>query len=305
MEHSYATMTIGSDARAPWIGSRVARPAGDLNRSIAFYRDVLGLRRTGGFDDHDGYSGAFFALPDGGELELTTGPVQPDSGAPDDLLVLYVATLDEVESWTGVLLTAGIELVPAENPYWNRWGHTFLDPDGYRLVIAARDIAKPSEPPVRIEWHEGPRAELRPLFAAAEDSAEQLASYFDVGRVLVARRDATPIGHLQLAPGIEPGEIEIKNMAVETFERGRGVGRALVAEALRRCTDERWERVSVATAAADTGNLRFYQRCGFRIASVERDAFTPATGYPDPIHIDGIVLRDRVWLARDLSAPGA
>ena len=35
----------------------------------------------------------------------------------------------------------------------------------------------------------------------------------------------------------------------------------------------------VATAAADTGNLRFYQRFGFRMRSVERDAFTrrPAT----------------------------
>jgi hypothetical protein len=30
--------------------------------------------------------------------------------------------------------------------------------------------------------------------------------------------------------------------------------------------------------------------------SVERDAFTPATGYPPGLLIDGIELRDRVWL---------
>jgi hypothetical protein len=30
--------------------------------------------------------------------------------------------------------------------------------------------------------------------------------------------------------------------------------------------------------------------------SVERDAITPATGYPPGIVIDGIPLRDRVWL---------
>ena len=59
----------------------------------------------------------------------------------------------------------------------------------------------------------------------------------------------------------------------------------------------------VATAAADTGNLRFYQRCGFRFTSIERDAFTRATGYPDPIVIDGIPLLDRVWLSRDLRSP--
>ena len=32
--------------------------------------------------------------------------------------------------------------------------------------------------------------------------------------------------------------------------------------------------------------------------SVERDAFGPATGYPPGIRVDGIELRDRVWLDR-------
>jgi hypothetical protein len=58
--------------------------------------------------------------------------------------------------------------------------------------------------------------------------------------------------------------------------------------------------LAVATAAADVGNLRFYQRLGFRMRSIERDAFTEATGYPPGIAIDGIELRDRVWLDRDV-----
>ena len=45
-------------------------------------------------------------------------------------------------------------------------------------------------------------------------------------------------------------------------------------------------------------DLRFYQRQGFRMPSVERDAFTPATGCPPGLLIDGIELRDRVWLDR-------
>jgi hypothetical protein len=52
----------------------------------------------------------------------------------------------------------------------------------------------------------------------------------------------------------------------------------------------------VATASADVGNLRFYQRCGFRLASIERDAFTAESGYREQIQIDGMPLRDRVWL---------
>ena len=59
--------------------------------------------------------------------------------------------------------------------------------------------------------------------------------------------------------------------------------------------------LTVATAAADVGNLRFYQRLGFRMRSIERDAFTPATGYEPGIVIDGIELRDRVWLDLDLA----
>jgi hypothetical protein len=33
---------------------------------------------------------------------------------------------------------------------------------------------------------------------------------------------------------------------------------------------------------------------------IQRDAFTTADGYPDGLTIDGIPLRDRVWLTLDL-----
>jgi YycE-like protein len=39
------------------------------------------------------------------------------------------------------LTAAGVTGIPNRNPYWNRSGLTFLDPDGYRLVIA---VATPS-----------------------------------------------------------------------------------------------------------------------------------------------------------------
>ena len=61
---------------------------------------------------------------------------------------------------------------------------------------------------------------------------------------------------------------------------------------------DRGTALVVATAAADTDNLRFYQRQGFRMRSVERDAFTPASGYPLGLRADGVKLADRVWLDR-------
>jgi ribosomal protein S18 acetylase RimI-like enzyme len=282
------------------IGSRVARPTHDLARSIEFYRDRLGLSYTGGFHDHDGYDGAFFALPGGGELELTTGPAAPTGWSDEDLLVLYVADRTALQQWAETLSAQGIAPAPATNPYWNRTGHPVLDPDGYRVVIAVRE--PDLQAPVTIDWHRGPRAELRALFELAEDSAEQLAGYGDLGRVLVARSGSLRVGHLQLVPTGIDGEIEVKNMAVITELQGAGIGRALIEEAVRRSERTGSSRMVVATATADTGNIRFYQRVGFRMRRVEPDAFTPDTGYPEPIMIDGIELRDRVWFDRELTA---
>ena len=88
--------------------------------------------------------------------------------------------------------------------------------------------------------------------------------------------------------------------------QGTGVGRMLLERAMAACRDEGRSVLVVAAAAADVGVLRFYQLLGFRLLRVERDAFTPETGYPD-IEIDGIPLRDRVWLSLsvgDAAMPG-
>jgi GNAT superfamily N-acetyltransferase len=149
---------------------------------------------------------------------------------------------------------------------------------------------------VKVHQHTGPRSELRPLFELAEDSARELDAYIDAGRVLVAVAAEGIVGHLQLTETGRPGELEVKNMAVLPSHQRRGVGRELITAAIERARDEGRARLIVATAAADTGNLRFYQRLGFRMSGIERDAFTAATGYAPGLRVDGIELRDRVWL---------
>jgi predicted N-acetyltransferase YhbS len=155
--------------------------------------------------------------------------------------------------------------------------------------------------PVAIREHAGPRAGLRPLFELAEDSALQLDGYVDAGRVLVACDGDRVVGHLQLIDVADDGAAEIKSMAVDPALQGRGIGRALIAAAVARARDEGRAALVVATATADIGNLRFYQRLGFRMRAIERDAFTPATGYPPDLQADGIPVRDRVWLDLPLS----
>jgi GNAT superfamily N-acetyltransferase len=148
-----------------------------------------------------------------------------------------------------------------------------------------------------VHRHDGDREQLRPLFREADDSDQQIDAYLGLGAVFVAEDDGEIIGHLQLITG---DDTELKSMAVAESRHGTGVGRALVRAALEHCRQNAAKRLLVATAAADIGNLRFYQRQGFRMLRVERDAFMPSTGYPDEIVIDGIPLRDRVWLSQDL-----
>src|SRR4051794_30477080 len=196
-----------------WTAARVAHPVRDLARSAAFYRDLLRLPRRGGFTGHDGYDGAFFVLPGGTELELTAGRSDPGPGTDEDLLVLYVPTLDEVRQRAAELVAAGVPTVPSANAYWNRWGRTFLDPDGYAVVIAAvePEPAAASSPEIRIEVHTGDREQLRELFELAEDSAVQLDSYLQAGRVLVAVSADEVIGHLQVVDTGRRGQAEITN----------------------------------------------------------------------------------------------
>ena len=151
---------------------------------------------------------------------------------------------------------------------------------------------------IRVAEHSGPRADLRPLFELAEDSSRELDAYLDTGRVLVAYEGEAPVGHLQLTETDDAALLEIKNMAVAEAQQGRGVGRALVEAAIALAREEGRSRLVVATAAAGTGQLRFYQRLGFRMVSIERDAFTEVTGYEPGLLVDGIELRDRVWLDR-------
>ena len=97
-------------------------------------------------------------------------------------------------------------------------------------------------------------------------------------------------------PRDELADAEVKSLAVQEGHQQRGLGRALVERAIAVCRAEGRATLRVATATADTGALRFYQRLGFRLERIERDVFTAEAGYPE-LEIDGIPLRDQAWLS--------
>jgi GNAT superfamily N-acetyltransferase len=154
---------------------------------------------------------------------------------------------------------------------------------------------------VEISWHEGERERLRSLFALAEDSPQRVEASIGRGRILVAREGGETVGLLQLVETDRETESELLTLAVRESRQRRGIGSALVGRAIDECRREGVQTLLVATAAAETGNLRFYQLLGFRMLRIQRDAYTATDGYPDGLTIDGIPVRDRVWLSVQLA----
>ncbi|QKC82927.1 GNAT family N-acetyltransferase [Mesorhizobium sp. NZP2077] len=155
---------------------------------------------------------------------------------------------------------------------------------------------------MQIERYDGDREALRPLFALADDSPTQISNYIDKGEVLVARDGNRIVGHVQVIETGEGGVFELKSLAVRPARQSEGLGRALIAAAITRSRERNGRRLIVATATADIGNLRFYQRQGFRMCRIVQDAFGPSTGYPKGSAVNGIPLRDQVIFERDLGA---
>ena len=117
---------------------RVARPTDDIEALLPFYQDGLGFEILGRFKDHAGFDRVMLGAPGAPyHPEFTRAEGHPAGRAPtqDNLLVFYLPDPDEWRSAVSCMAQAGYAPVPAFNPYWDRHGATYEDPDGYRVVL--------------------------------------------------------------------------------------------------------------------------------------------------------------------------
>jgi catechol 2,3-dioxygenase-like lactoylglutathione lyase family enzyme len=117
---------------------RVARPTDHFDEVIRFYTEGLGCEVLGSFEDHDGFDGIMLGVPGASyHLEFTRkrGHVAGRAPTEDNLLVFYLPEKDAWQAAVAQMQAAGYEAVTAFNPYWDRHGLTYEDPDGYRVVL--------------------------------------------------------------------------------------------------------------------------------------------------------------------------
>ena len=124
---------------------RVARPTDNLEALLRFYQQGLGLSLLFRFDGHQGFDGIMLGAegaPYHFEFTRARGHVAGRAPSPDNLLVFYLSDPDEWAAAVQRMRDAGFAPVQSFNPYWDREGLTFEDPDGYRVVLQRATWAK-------------------------------------------------------------------------------------------------------------------------------------------------------------------
>ncbi len=144
----------------------------------------------------------------------------------------------------------------------------------------------------------GPERERWVPLLELADEAEPLRGYLQDGTLYgLAAPDGAPRAAI-LVVEKSPGVAELRAVAVAEAAQGQGVGTLMVHATLFVLGQRGVRRAVVGTASSGVRQIAFYQRCGFRLSHIERDYFSPETGYPDELTENGIPIRDMVWMDR-------
>jgi catechol 2,3-dioxygenase-like lactoylglutathione lyase family enzyme len=127
---------------------RVVRSSGNFDATIAFYRDLVGLRVVDEFRGSYGEDGTIFGLP-GTETHLEIVRTRPPGPVIDafDQLVFYLPDQAAVDAATAKLLAGGVRPEADQHPYWDEnGGVTFRDPDGRGVIYVSWVYGRDPQP---------------------------------------------------------------------------------------------------------------------------------------------------------------
>ncbi|MBC6972531.1 GNAT family N-acetyltransferase [Bacillus sp. Xin] len=135
------------------------------------------------------------------------------------------------------------------------------------------------------------------LLLLADPSEGQIHSYLQRGLIYVAKEEGNMIGICVLLE-TRSQTMEIMNIAVSEERQGKGIGKQLLQHAIVTAKEKHMHNLEVGTGNSSISQLAFYQKCGFRIFSIDFDYFSKH--YEEEIIENGIVCRDMIRLTMEL-----
>lgn len=135
------------------------------------------------------------------------------------------------------------------------------------------------------------------LLLLADPSKIIVEDYVAKGECFIAENEEQTIGVYVLLP-TRPQTVEIVNVAVAEDYQGKGIGKLLVSHAIRIAKTQGYKTIEIGTGNSSIGQLALYQKCGFRIVSVDHNYFIKH--YSEEIYENGIQCIDMIRLSQDL-----
>lgn len=136
-----------------------------------------------------------------------------------------------------------------------------------------------------------------PLLLEADEQENMIDRYLSRGELFVAFDEKDEAVAAAVVTKEDDGLYELKNIAVAPGLRRQGLGREMLDFLLNRYRGNGIMQVGTGESPATLG---FYRACGFAFSHVEKDFFVK--NYDHPIVEDGKVLRDMIYLRRQLPA---
>ncbi|WP_242235214.1 GNAT family N-acetyltransferase [Bacillus cereus group sp. BfR-BA-01316] len=136
------------------------------------------------------------------------------------------------------------------------------------------------------------------ILLLADPSESQINAYVQRGLMYVAKQEERVIGVYVLLE-TRPKTMEIMNIAIVEHMQGKGIGKKLLLHAIETAKEYNMYKLEVGTGNSSVSQLALYQKCGFRIFSIDFDYFSKH--YEEEIIENGIVCRDMIRLAMELN----
>ena len=146
---------------------------------------------------------------------------------------------------------------------------------------------------VRIEEVVADKKEYLELLLLADEREDMIDRYLEEGRMFKLSENGVKC--IAVVTELNGDECELKNIATEPREQGKGYGRAMIRYLLGKFL-EQYKTMYVGTGDVP-GILRFYEGCGFRPSHRVKNFFLD--NYAHPMIEDGVQLCDMVYLRAD------